>query len=100
LTGQYEVYVSIPSYGVHYTGGKLTNITDSTTQAEGTHHYVGTSNPERIIIQTVFTITKETEFKVEQWTQTNNASHGLGIYNYYLTSSFSKYTYVKIRKLK
>ena len=97
--GTYLVEWSAPAIQVNRHRSRLQNITDSTTEAEGTSEYTTSSNTitNKSIGACIVTIVSAKAFEVQHYCDTTN-SNGFGI-NSNLSSQNSVYTLVKIHKI-
>jgi hypothetical protein len=98
--GTYLVEWSAPAYKVDQHTSRLQNITDSTTDAEGTSEYANTTNlvANKSVGAGIITIASAKVFEVQHYCATTNTGAGFGV-----TSSISGhnsvYTLVKIHKI-
>ena len=98
--GTYLVEWSAPAYNVNRHSSRLQNITDSTTDSEGTSEYV--SNADDIVTKSigakVITITSAKAFEIQHYGGTTSATWGFGLSSN-ISGQNSVYTLVKIHKI-
>jgi hypothetical protein len=98
--GTYLVEWSAPAYRVNRHFSRLQNITDSTTDAEGTSEYQEDSDnsQSRSMGSGVITLTSAKAFEIQHRCQITATTYGLGV-NSNVSGANSVYTLVKIHKI-
>ena len=98
--GTYLVEWSAPTYLAAQHTTRLQNITDSTTDVEGTSDYSDASNgvSTRSVGAGILTLGSAKVFEVQHYTSAARATNGLGVYAS-VSGQNSVYTLVKIHKI-
>ena len=98
--GTYLVEWAAPAYDVSRHFSRLQNITDSTTDAEGTSGYTeNTDNTQTVSLGSgIITIASSKSFEIQHRCQDTSTNYGLGIETS-VSGQNSVYTLVKIHKI-
>ena len=99
--GTYLVEWSCPAYKCENHGTRLRNITDSTTEGEGSSMfaYVTYSVNNNSVGASVVTISSSKTFEVQHYCDTTKTNNGFGLYRNEVSGDNSVYTIVKIHKI-
>jgi len=96
--GTYLIEWSAPSYATHRSPTRLQNITDSTTDSEGTSAYNVVDATTISIGAKVITLTSAKSFEIQHYTTAAVATIGLGVSSN-VSGQNSVFTLVKIHKI-
>ena len=98
--GTYLVEWSAPAFKVNRHFSRLQNITDSTTEAEGTSAYTQSddNSVSRSMGAGIITLTSAKAFEIQHYGQITISTNGFGV-NSNLSGTNSVYTLVKIHKI-
>lgn len=96
--GTYIISAAAPAYNCGHHKTRLTNNTTGNTDATGSAMYTASSN-NISVIETVITLTQTTNYQIDHYTETSQATNGLGVATN--VSGFNEiFTIVKILKIQ
>jgi hypothetical protein len=98
--GTYLVDWSAPAFDVNRHSTRLQNITDSTTDAEGTSEYVGSGDAvaSRSLGSGIIVLASAKAFAIQHYCETTKLTNGFGVTSD-VSGQNSVYTLVKIHKI-
>jgi hypothetical protein len=98
--GTYLIEWSVPAHDVNRHTSRLQNITDSTTEADGTSNYTATADSVQNISlgACVVTAVAAKVFEIQHHGDTTKSTNGLGV-NSSVSGTNSVFTLVKIHKI-